>query len=181
MGNQQKKLKKKRMKTLNPYSSSFQSTSTTKKQGHQFWGINLSNIPSSITDSEIRADFKQYGDIFNIKSVATNSINIIFSSPKKSSSITDIISQQTKFKVSPLESKQLPAKSKKTSVAKLSLLSGSNTKSTYKFNPNPPILQATNLKRVRVYFLRQCVRVFLMEHQNKIYWILSKIIYAQTL
>merc|ERR1712228_828644 len=113
MGNQQKKLKKKRMKTLNPYSSSFQSTSTTKKQGHQFWGINLSNIPSSITDSEIRADFKQYGDIFNIKSVATNSINIIFSSPKKSSSITDIISQQTKFKVSPLESKQLPAKSKK--------------------------------------------------------------------
>merc|ERR1712129_616725 len=108
------------------------SSSSSKKQSPQFWGVNLSNIPSSITDSEITADFEQYGTIFQIKSISHNSINIVFSSAKKQNSLNNIIAQQTKFKVTPLESTQLPAtKSKKSSVAKLNLLS---VKSAYKIN-----------------------------------------------
>jgi len=123
------------MKTLNPYSTSYQSPKAPS-QGHQFWGINLSNIPTSTTETQISDEFKKYGDIFSVKQVSTSSMNIIFSSPKKANSIEDIRNQQKKFKVTPLESKQLPPKNndnkdhkdaaKKSPVAKLNLLGPNN-------------------------------------------------------
>eukprot|EP01084_Bolivina_argentea_P269050 457145_1 len=108
------------MSTRNPYSSS----------PYPFWGINLTNIPTSTTEQQISNSFKQYGDIFSIKRISKSSFNIIFKSPKKSNSIQSITSEQKKYKITPLQNAQLPAKDKKEST-KISLL-----KTTAKpFNP----------------------------------------------
>ena len=95
------------MKTMSkPFSSNTDNSSSPKlqKQGYQFWGVTLSNIPSSSTESSISTIFKKYGDIFSIKSTAPSTMRIIFKSPKNN--ITDIINEQTRFKVTPIESKQ---------------------------------------------------------------------------
>lgn len=103
------------MKTNNPYSinqsnnNSSSSSPKISKGGYQFWGITISNIPSSTNENQIGNEFKKYGDIFSVKSTSSSSMNIIFKSPKKPNSITDIINEQKKFKVTPLESQKLNA------------------------------------------------------------------------
>jgi len=176
------------MKTLNPYSTSYQSPKAPS-QGHQFWGINLSNIPTSTTETQISDEFKKYGDIFSVKQVSTSSMNIIFSSPKKANSIEDIRNQQKKFKVTPLESKQLPPKNndnkdhkdpaKKSPVAKLNLLGHQTKKFTAKtsklsssaipFASPPRIVHTTNT--AKPWKCRACGKRFkfqswLIQHQK---------------
>lgn len=104
------------MKSNNPYSlpssndnptSKLSSTSPKiSKGGYSFWGIQISNIPRSTTESQIGNEFKKYGDIFSVKSLSESSMKIVFKSPKKPTSIEDIINEQTKFKVTPLNSTQ---------------------------------------------------------------------------
>eukprot|EP01084_Bolivina_argentea_P143813 252483_1 len=146
------------MKTLNPYSRAYDAP----KQGYQFWGINLSNIPTSTTETQISNAFKKYGAIFSIKSLSNSSMNIIFKSPKKPTSINDITNEQKKFKVTPLGSTQLPLKHrdiKQHPVAKLSLLKSSlkfNTKtsklssSAAPFTSPPRIVHTTTATKPRV-------------------------------
>ena len=90
----------------NPTSKSSSTSPKISKVGYQFWGIQISNIPQSTTESQIGNEFKKYGDIFSVKSLSSTSMKIIFKSPKKPTSIEDIINEQTKFKVTPLNSTQ---------------------------------------------------------------------------
>ena len=92
--------------TLNPYSQKFDAPKPTQS-GYQFWGITLSNIPSTIGETQISNEFKKYGAIFSTKSLSRNSMNIIFKSPKKQNSIETITREQSQYTVRPLESGQL--------------------------------------------------------------------------
>mmetsp|Transcript_67265 Transcript_67265/g.60402 ORF Transcript_67265/g.60402 Transcript_67265/m.60402 type:complete len:346 (+) Transcript_67265:275-1312(+) len=124
----------------NPTSKSSSTSPKISKAGYQFWGIQISNIPSSTTESQIGNEFKKYGDIFSVKSLSESSMKIIFKSPKKPTSIEDIINEQTKFKVTPLNSTQLPAgkktDNKKAASVKISLMSGPPVSKSGKYNLN---------------------------------------------
>ena len=90
----------------NPTSKSSSTSPKLSKGGYSFWGIQISNIPRSTTESQIGNEFKKYGDIFSVKSLSESSMKIVFKSPKKPTSIEDIINEQTKFKVTPLNTTQ---------------------------------------------------------------------------
>jgi len=113
-----------------------------------FWGVNLSNVPSPTTEMDITNDFKKYGEIYSVKRVTTDSgccsINIVFKSPKKPNSISDIANQHLKYNVNALHASQLPSPSpslqrfrlpvsKKSAVAKINLCPSSVTKPKPKF------------------------------------------------
>lgn len=129
------------MKTMSAFPGSTTTSSTTsssKPEGYAFWGVTLTDVPSSTSESDISSAFKKYGDIFSIKAVSEGT-NIIFKSPKQPSSMSDIMSEQSKFKVTPLASKQLPATStsststtSSSSVAKISLLSAKTETGSFK-------------------------------------------------
>jgi len=96
-----------------------------------FWGVNLSNVPSPTTESDISNEFKRYGDIFSVKRTGNESgscsINVVFRSPKKPNSISDIANHHLKYDVNALDVSQLPAE-KKPSIAKINLCGGSAAK-----------------------------------------------------
>ena len=94
------------MKSNHPYYP-YQQQQQQQKKNDEFWGINVSNIPSKTTENEISNEFKKYGNIFSIKSVSSSSMDIVFQSSKKNNSIENIINDQKKYKVTSLDSKKL--------------------------------------------------------------------------
>jgi len=104
--------------------------------GYQFWGVRLSNIPSSTTVKQIEEEFKKYGDIYRVVQSSTTEMKVVFCSPKQQNSITDIINEQTKFKVTALSNQQLPVGKKMDSskTTKLSLMSNPPVSKSSKYN-----------------------------------------------